>query len=133
MVSNNPYVLGVSPDLSQRRRLDRGQLGVFAVAARNGAEAAEVVTLALARKAPRSGHAYDFTAPSFEVRSRSGRAYAGIDGEALELPTPLRFEIHPGGLHLRVPRGNLEMAARRRARDVGLRDLITIAAGHPVA
>ncbi len=129
MVSNNPYVLGVSPDLSQRRRLDRGVLGVFAVTARNGAEAAQLVTLALAGQAARSGHAYEFTATSFEVRSRSGHAYAGIDGESLELATPLRFETHPGGLHLRVPPGNLEMAARRRARDVHVRDLVAVAAG----
>ena len=33
MVSNNPYVLGPSLDVSQRRRLDTGRLGVFAVGA----------------------------------------------------------------------------------------------------
>ena len=38
---------------------------------------------------------HEFTATSFEVRSRSGDAFAGVDGEALQLPTPLRFEIHP--------------------------------------
>ena len=132
MVSNNPYILGLSPDLSQRRRLDTGQLGVFAVTARTGAEVSQVVTLALAGKAARSGRAYQFTTPTFEVRSRSGTAYAGVDGEALELPTPMRFEIHPGGLHLRVPRGNLEAAARRRARDLHLGDLLSIAAGRRI-
>ncbi len=40
MVSNNPYVLGPSLDVSQRRALDTGQLGVFAVNAATGAEAA---------------------------------------------------------------------------------------------
>ena len=48
MVSNNPYVLAASPSTSQRLRLDTGRLGVFAVTAATGAQAAEVVTLALA-------------------------------------------------------------------------------------
>ena len=42
MVSNNPYVLAASPSTSQRLRLDTGQLGVFAVTAATGAQAAEV-------------------------------------------------------------------------------------------
>ena len=48
MVSNDPYVLAASPSTSQRLRLDTGRLGVFAVTAATGAQAAEVVTLALA-------------------------------------------------------------------------------------
>jgi len=129
MVSNNPYVLGPSMDVSQRRRLDSGRLGVFAVSAATGTQAAEVVTLALAGRGSRSGHAFQFDCDSFEVRSRSGTAFAGVDGEALELPTPLRFRIHPRGLRLLVPEGNLEVALRRRARAVRPDDLVTLAKG----
>ena len=63
------------------------------------------------------------------MRSRSGTAFAGIDGEALELPTPLRFRIHPQGLTLLVPKGNIEAAEQRRARDVRIGDLFAVAAG----
>jgi len=129
MVSNNPYVLGPSMDVSQRRRLDSGRLGVFAVSAATGTQAAEVVTLALAGRGSRSGHAFQFDCDSFEVRSRSGTAFAGVDGEALELPTPLRFRIHPRGLRLLVPEGNLEVALRRRARAVRPDDLVRLAKG----
>jgi diacylglycerol kinase family enzyme len=128
-VSNNPYVLGPSLDVSQRRRLDTGQLGVFAVTAATGAEAASVVMLAAVGQRNRSRNWHEFTTTTFEVRSRSGSAYAGIDGEALELPTPLRFEIHPRGLRLLVPEGNVMTAARRRARDVTFGDLIAVARG----
>jgi diacylglycerol kinase family enzyme len=127
MVSNNPYVLGASVDVSQRRRLDTGRLGVFAVSARTGSQAAEVVTLALAGRGWASDHAHQFECESFEVRSRSGTAYAGIDGEALELQTPLRFRIHPRGLQMLVPEGNIEAALRREARDVHVRDLAALA------
>jgi diacylglycerol kinase family enzyme len=127
MVSNNPYVLGPSLDVSQRLRMDTGRLGVFAVSARTGAQAAQVITLALAGRGAKSGHAFQFECESFEVRSRSGKAYAGIDGEALELETPLRFRTHPHGLRMLVPEGNLDAAVRREARDVHVRDLVRLA------
>jgi len=63
------------------------------------------------------------------VRSRSGTAFVGIDGEALEMPTPLECRIHPGGLRLLVPEGNLDAAHRRRARDVHIRTLLELAKG----
>jgi hypothetical protein len=48
----------------------------------------------------------------------------------LDLPTPLRFEIHPRGLTLLVPAGNVETAERRRAHDVAIADLVTLARGY---
>jgi diacylglycerol kinase family enzyme len=132
-VSNNPYVMGASLDVSQRRRIDTGALGVFAITATTGAQAAQVVTLALAGRSAASGHAYEFTTGEFEVRSRSGKAFAGIDGEALELETPLRFAIHPKGLRLLVPEGNAEVVARRQAHEVHLGDLVRIVRGQAPA
>ena len=133
-VSNNPYVLGATLDASQRRRLDTGRLGVVAITAASGREAAQVVTLSALGQRRRSRHWHEFTTERFEVRSRSGKAFAGIDGEALELETSLTFEIHPRGLRLLVPKGNLTAAERRQARDVSGADLISLARGvDPVA
>jgi len=133
-VSNNPYVLGATLDATQRRRLDTGRLGVVAITAATGREAAQVVTLSALGQRRRSRHWHEFTTESFEVRSRSGKAFAGIDGEALELETPLTFEIHPRGLRLLVPRENLTAAERRQARDVSGADLISLARGvDPIA
>jgi len=128
-VSNNPYVLGATLDASQRRRLDMGRLGVVAITAATGSEAAQVVTLSALGQRRRSRHWHEFTTERFEVRSRSGKAFAGIDGEALELETPLTFVIHPRGLRLLVPSRNLTAAERRRARDVSGADLISLARG----
>ena len=133
MVSNNPYVIGASPDNAQRRRLDRGELGVFAVTTSTGAEAARLFAATAIGARTRSRFWKEFTTTEFEVRSRSGEAFAGVDGEALDLPTPLRFEIHPGGLTLLVPEGNIEAAEQRRARDVSLRGLLAVAAGNEPA
>ena len=94
-VSNNPYVMGATLDASQRRRLDTGTLGVVAISARTGTEAAQVFALSALGQRRRSRYWHEFTGAHFEVRSWSGKAYAGIDGEALELSTPLEFQIHP--------------------------------------
>jgi diacylglycerol kinase family enzyme len=128
-VSNNPYVLGATLDATQRRRLDTGTLGVVAVTAETGLEAAKVVALSALGQRQRTKNWHEFAVQEFEVRSRSGKAYAGVDGEALELDTPLAFEIHPRGLRLLVPEGNLVAAKRRRARDVSFGDLVSIARG----
>ncbi len=129
MVSNNPYVIGLTPDNAQRRRLDTGRLGVFAVTTSTGSEAAQLLAASAAGQRNRSPYWNEFTATTFEVRSRSGTAFAGVDGEALELPTPLQFQTYPRGLTLLVPNGNIEAAERRAARQIGLRDLVAVAAG----
>jgi diacylglycerol kinase family enzyme len=129
MVSNNPYVLNATPDATQRRSLESGHLGVFAVSASTGTQAAQAITLALAGQANRSPYAHVFECEEFVVNTRSGSAFAGIDGEALELPTPLRFRIHPGGLRMLVPEDNAEIALRRRSHDFRLRDLASLARG----
>jgi diacylglycerol kinase family enzyme len=128
-VSNNPYVLGATLDATQRRRIDTGTLGVVAVTAATGAEAAQVVALSTLGQRRLSRNWHEFTTERFEVRSRSGKAFVGVDGEALELDTPLDFAIHPLGLRLLVAEGNLDEAARRRARDVSVGDLLALARG----
>jgi hypothetical protein len=56
-------------------------------------------------------------------------AFAGIDGEAMELDTPMIFRAHPQGLRTLVPEGNVEMALRRRSRSVRVVDLLLLANG----
>jgi diacylglycerol kinase family enzyme len=40
---------------------------------------------------------------TFTVDARDGRLEAAIDGEPTELETPLRFEIEPAALRVRLP------------------------------
>ena len=128
-ISNNPYAIGSSFDAGQRRRIDTGELGVIALTGATGKDAAGVLALAAVGQRNRSRNWHEFTAETFEVRSRSGTAFAGVDGEALEMPTPMEFRIYPGGLRLLVPEGNLEAAQRRHARNVSLRELLEVARG----
>ena len=128
-VSNNPYVWGASPDFAQRRTMDSGKLGVFAVNARTGREAAAVVTRALTGLTRRDPYFHEFTAESFEVRSRGGKAYAGVDGEALELETPLEFRMHPRALACSCPPTSCLPRQGRRTRAFSPRRLIAIVLG----
>ena len=102
---------------------------MFAVTTQTGATAARLFAASAIGQRGRSASWKKFTETEFEVRSRSGTAFAGIDGEALELPTPLRFRILPRGLTLLVPKDNIESAEKRRARDVRIGDLFAVAAG----
>ncbi len=129
MVSNNPYVLNGTSDMGQRRAVDTGRLGVFAVSTATGTDAAGLVALSALGAQRRSPSWHEFSAERFQVDSRGGTAYAGIDGEALDLATPLVFRSHPGGLRMMVPPDNPDAVRRRHARDVGLDDLISIARG----
>lgn len=131
LVSNNPYVIGASLDNFQRRALDTGVLGVVAVDAPGATEAARLVTASAAGLRRRSRYWHEFTCREFTIGSRSGSAYVGVDGEALELSTPLRLASHPLGLRLLVPDGNPEVAEERRARGVRLGDLVQLALGRP--
>lgn len=106
MVSNNPYEMAPHRAMGRRRRLDGAQLGVVAVDIDGAAAVASITTLAAFAAADRSQHVWAWTTDRFEVTSRHGRVPAGLDGEAIELDSPMRFETRPGALRLLVPRGS---------------------------
>ncbi|NED59780.1 diacylglycerol kinase, partial [Streptomyces sp. SID10244] len=129
LVSNNPYTATASLDAATRRAMDTGRLGVIAISTSTGAEAARLLTRSALGLRRTSRFWHEFATEEFEIRSRGGRAFVGIDGEALELTTPLRFRSHPRALRLLVPAGNRAAAARRRARAVDLRSLVDLTRG----
>jgi diacylglycerol kinase family enzyme len=129
MVSNNPYILGATAALGQRPTIDSGRLGVFAMSTTTGREAAALLALSAMGARRRSPQWHEFTTHRFEVRSRCGTAYAAIDGEALELATPLEFRTHPCGLLVMVPEDNPRAVRRLHRRSVGLDDLLAVARG----
>jgi hypothetical protein len=69
-------------------------------------------------------------APWVEVTSSAPIA-AGVDGEALVLPSPLRFEIRPAALRVRVARHAPGLSPAASRRPATPRALLRIAAGRP--
>ncbi len=133
MVSNNPYVLGPSLDVSQRRSLDSGRLGVIAVTAKTGGQAARVLAASTLSLGGLDPNLHEFEVANFQVVSGDQEVQAGVDGESVLLKPPLEFRIHPGGLRILVPRENIMASEKRRARSIGWQALFAIAAGKELA
>jgi diacylglycerol kinase family enzyme len=96
LVSNDRYDPDPVPGHGNRRGIDRGSLGVVAVTL-----GPQPVPLPEVR---------EWEAATFVVEA-GGPVEVGLDGEALALDPPLRFETVPGALRLRV-------AGQARARPV---------------
>jgi diacylglycerol kinase family enzyme len=98
LVSNDPYEASDLAGLGRRARLDRGVLGVIAVRVDSARQAVALLN-----------HAHDRglrRAESREVRVTADRALipVGIDGETVQLTTPVRCTSRPGALRVRLPR-----------------------------
>jgi diacylglycerol kinase family enzyme len=130
LVSNNPYQLTQLAGAGTRERLDTGTLGVVAARVRSAADVTKLTALELAGQAARFPGLISFATPRFEVRS-SAPVEVGLDGEALVLEPPLRFESLPGALRVRVPRAaGVAPAARAVALTrENLGELLRVAAG----
>jgi diacylglycerol kinase family enzyme len=98
LVSNNPYRMGDPAGLGRRDRLDSGVLGVLGVKVDDAVQAASMLR---GRRGP--GLA-TVTAREVVVDADAPVIPAGVDGEALTLPAPVRCRIEPGGLRVRLPR-----------------------------
>jgi diacylglycerol kinase family enzyme len=102
LISNNPYQLTRIGGTGSRPHLDTGQLGIVALQIRNAAEMTQLVSLETLGKI-RSFRGYgEWTTDQFEVDS-DHPIDVGVDGEALTLDPPLRFQSVPGALRIRIP------------------------------
>ena len=131
MVSNNPYDLRRPRVAGSRPRIDSGTLGILSASLRNADEIARFVTLMTIGQEWRMDDIRQWSATTFAVDS-TGPVALGIDGEAVQMAPPLRFESRPGALRVRLPAtaGGLSPSAAAvgmSGRD--LRRLVTIAAG----
>lgn len=99
LVSNNPYGRVVDAARPGRReRLDSGLLGVVCVRVGNTAQAARLV------RGARSGGLVRLNAGEVVVEGDTATLPVGIDGEHVELPSPVVCRSAPGALRVRVPR-----------------------------
>ncbi len=120
LVSNNRYRLGRALGSGTRPRIDDHVLGVTVVDRDAGEETG-------GRRPWR-----EWAAPRFQVESDQPVA-AGIDGEAVMLDAPLRFEIVPTALRVRIARAHPGASPSAGMPDgifSGVRGLVRIATGH---
>ena len=133
MISNNPYELHRVAGRGTRERLDLGVLGVAVATIRDAQEAARFVALEAAGQVRRFPGWLEWTTTRFEIRS-SGDVDVGVDGEALQLESPVVFEILPGALQVRIPRRAIGRSPAARAVHLLSRSVVTqlvrVAKGH---
>jgi diacylglycerol kinase family enzyme len=98
LVSNNVYGMGDIAGLGRRARLDRGNLGLFAVTVSSAVQAAGLLRGTSSRGLTR------LNGPEVVVDADASQIPVGVDGEALLLDTPVRCTIRPAALRVRVPR-----------------------------
>ncbi|MFD6676493.1 diacylglycerol/lipid kinase family protein [Rhodococcus zopfii] len=98
LVSNGPYTTDDLAGLGRRTRLDRGRLGVVAIAVSGARQAVGLLNRA------RSRGLVQRTATEVVVDADAPDIPVGVDGESLRMPTPVRCTITPGALRVRVPR-----------------------------
>jgi diacylglycerol kinase family enzyme len=98
LVSNNVYGMGDIAGLGRRARLDRGNLGLFAVTVTSAVQAAGLVRGTQSRGLSR------LAGPEVVVDADAAQIPVGVDGEALVLEVPVRCTLRPAALRVRVPR-----------------------------
>jgi diacylglycerol kinase family enzyme len=101
LVSNNVYKLEGIGGLGTRARLDEGVLGVIVVEVHNGAELAQLVSLSTAGRGSAYSGWREWTTTTLDVRSDEP-IHLGIDGEAVTLDSPVRLEVQPAALRVRI-------------------------------
>jgi diacylglycerol kinase family enzyme len=131
LVSNNDYELTRIGGFGSRARLDAGVLGVITLQVKTAADVARLVTLQSAGQVNRAPGWDEWTTEAVEVRS-ARPIEAGVDGEALVYDSPLRFEVAPGALRVRVARSAPGISPAHAAgvvRHAGIRTLARVAFG----
>jgi diacylglycerol kinase family enzyme len=98
LVSNNVYGMGDIAGLGRRARLDRGDLGLFAVTVSSAVQVAGLLRGTQSRGLTR------LAGREVVVDADAAQIPVGVDGEALLLDTPVRCVVRPAALRVRVPR-----------------------------
>jgi diacylglycerol kinase family enzyme len=101
LVSNNVYQLSRIGGFGTRAHLDEGVLGVIVISIENASGLAQLVALEAAGRGPSFSGWHEWSDRTLEIRS-SRPVNLGIDGEAVTLDPPVRFESRPGALRVRL-------------------------------
>jgi diacylglycerol kinase family enzyme len=98
LVSNDPYEDADPAGWGRRARLDRGVLGVISVRVDSARQAVGLLN------ATRTHGLQRAVAPDVVVNADTPMIPVGIDGETVQLTTPVRCTVRPGALRVRLPR-----------------------------
>ncbi|HEX3426383.1 MAG TPA: diacylglycerol kinase family protein [Acidimicrobiales bacterium] len=115
LVSNNPYHVRRLGARGTRGSIDQGTLGVIAARLERPTELARFQALDAVGKIDRFHGWLEWSTPTFTIDSGATVDIA-LDGEASKIDPPLRFEIVPSALRVRLPRRRAAPRLWRRFR-----------------
>ncbi|HEY7283122.1 MAG TPA: diacylglycerol kinase family protein, partial [Actinomycetota bacterium] len=129
-ISNNPYGSTMG-GMGSRPRLDTGLLGIATLVLGKGG-AARFLSSLLAGHPERFEGLMSWATPEFRVSSRAP-IELGLDGEAMEMDSPLRFSIRPNPVRVRLPKHAIgySPAGLSLGWKAGLRELWGVVLGRP--
>ena len=132
-ISNNPYGPTLAT-MGSRPRLDTGLLGIVSLEIRSDAEAASFLAAVATGYPERFKGLRSWSAASFEVSSGSA-IDVGLDGETLEMASPLTFSIRSSAVAVRLPVRAIgySPAARAMGWRSAVRNIFRVALGKPVS
>ena len=114
LVSNNPYQLTHAGGRGTRKHMDLGVLGVATAVVTGPADATRFAALQAAGRVGRFPGWQEWSAPTFEIRS-DGPVQIAVDGETLQLASPLLFQTRPGALRVQLPAYAMGISPAARA------------------
>lgn len=103
LISNNSYSLDTIGGLGTRPHLDTGRLGVVSVVLATRGDLRELVALEAAHHLDSYPGWREWEDSTLEVIAEQDEVAIALDGEAMTMSTPLRFEILPGALTVLLP------------------------------
>ncbi len=125
-VSNNPYTLSSVVGFGSRSSLSTGALGVAVLTISHASDVNRLVALEGAGHPERYEGWHEWTATHLEVTGPP-RLAAAVDGEARTWESPLRFDIRPLALRVRVARGERGASPALLLAPVGTSTLVGLA------
>jgi diacylglycerol kinase family enzyme len=114
-------------ELGQRQRMDEGILHVIVIPAMNDQVAGQLAGALVPFR--QAGGYQEWTATSFTITDPSDQVLAGIDGENVELDSPVEIKVKPAALRLVVPAGARQSRPVKPFSKAGAKALVDVLAG----
>jgi diacylglycerol kinase family enzyme len=103
LVANNDYTMRTLADLGRRERLDEGTLNAYVIEAVSRRDLLGLFARAVAGSLDRAEGWSEWSAAGFRLEASRDHLHAAVDGEPVQLTTPLDFEVRPRALRVLLP------------------------------
>lgn len=116
-VGNNRYELNLF-DIGSRVCIDKGELSLYVANAHTRWGMLKLVVRAILGRLEQSRDFDSFCLSGCLIETRRRRIHVAVDGEVIELPSPLEYRTRPAGLRVCLPRTSNDTVPTRSSSEV---------------